>query len=212
MVEFDAYAVDCRVYGQVKLGEGRLSDELDRTPKLLIRDARLEDLSDGHVVAMPELTIEREELCAVVASGPRGDPARRLHTRTTRVEVEVGPYRISGAVHGTPASNPLGLVLRRTAWVPVTEATITYRRGADDVSVEVETLLVNRHVMRSFRAVETAPGLSRTSGHPTSPTGRSVRRQSMVLARPSPPAVGLCGGHGQSSRVAVGGSMDQPTR
>jgi hypothetical protein len=156
MVEFDAYAVDCRVYGQVELGEGRLSDELDRTPELFIRDARLEDLSDGHVVAMPELTIEREELCAVVASGPRGDPARRLHTRTTRVEVDVGPYRIRGAVHGTPASNPLGLVLRRVAWVPVTEATIRYRRGADDVSEEVGTLLVNRHVMRSFRAVEEA--------------------------------------------------------
>jgi hypothetical protein len=29
-----------------------------------------------------------------------------------------------------------------------------YRRGADDVSEEVATLLVNRQLMRSFRAVE----------------------------------------------------------
>jgi hypothetical protein len=156
MVEFDAYAVDCRVYGQIELGEGRLSDQLDHTLELLVRDVRLQDLSDGHVVGMPELTVALDELCAVVASGPRGDLARRLHTRTTRVEVEVGPYRIEGAVHDTPASNPLGLVLRRAAWVPLTEATIMYRRGADDVSEEVETLLVNRHLMRSFRAVEEA--------------------------------------------------------
>jgi len=156
MVEFDAYAVDCRVYGQIELGEGRLSDQLDHTPELLVRDARLEDLADGHVVAAPELTIEREELCAVAVSGSRGDLARRLHTWTTRVEVEVGPYRVEGRVHGTPASQPLGLVLRRGAWVPLTEATVKYRRGADDVSEEVTTLLVNRHLMCSFRAVEEA--------------------------------------------------------
>jgi hypothetical protein len=156
MVEFDAYAVDCRVYGQIELGEGRLSDQLDHTPELLVRDARLEDLADGHVVAAPELTIEREELCAVAVSGSRGDLARRLHTWTTRVEVEVGPYRVEGRVHGTPASQPLGLVLRRGAWVPLTEATVKYRRGADDVSEEVTTLLVNRHLMRSFQAVEEA--------------------------------------------------------
>ena len=154
MVELDAYAADCRVHGQVELDEGRLSDQLDRTPELYIRDARLEDLADGHMVAMPELTVARDELCAVVASGPRGEAARRLHTRTTRAEVEVGPYRIAGRVHGTPASDPLGLAMRRAAWVPLTEATVTYRCGAEDVSEEVTTILVNRLLMRSFRAVE----------------------------------------------------------
>jgi hypothetical protein len=156
MVEIDAYAADCRVYGQVELDADRLSDQLDRTLELLIQDARLQDLADGHVVAMPELTIARDELCAVVASGPRGDAARRLHTQTTRVEVEVGPYRIEGRVHGTSTSEPLGWVLRQVAWVRLTEATVMYRCGADDVSEEMATLLVNRHLMRSFRAVEEA--------------------------------------------------------
>ena len=154
MVEIDAYAADCRVHGRVEFGEGRLSDQLNETPELLIRDARLEGLADGHVVAMPELTVALDELCAVVVSGSRGDIARRLHTRTTRVEVEVGPYRVHGRVHGTSASEPLGWVLRRAAWVPLTEATVMYRRGADDVSEEVTTILVNRLLMRSFRAVE----------------------------------------------------------
>ena len=151
MVEFDAYASDCRVYGQVELGEGRLSDQINGTEELHILDARLEDLADGHIVAMPELSVGHEELCAVVATGPRGDPARRLNTRTARVEVEVGPYRVVGRVHGPPTADPFASVLRRAGWIPMTEVTVTYRRGLDDVSEKVVTLLVNRHLMRTFR-------------------------------------------------------------
>lgn len=154
MAELDAYAADCRLYGQFELVEGRLSDQLNRTPELLIRDARLEDLVDGHVVAMPELAVASDELCAVVASGPRGDAARRLHTVTARVEAEVGPYLVVGWVHGTAASEPMGSALRRGAWVALTDATVTYRFGADEVRERIETLLVNRHLMRSFRALE----------------------------------------------------------
>jgi hypothetical protein len=156
MVEIDAYAADCRVHGQVEVGEGRLSDQLNRTPDLLIRDARLEGLDDGHLVDMSEVTIARDELCAVVVSGPRGDVARRLHTRTTHVEVEVGPYLVEGRVHGTPTSEPLAVFLRQVAWVPLTEATVKYRCGAGDVSDEMATLLVNRHLVSSFRAVKEA--------------------------------------------------------
>src|ERR1035437_4832214 len=126
MVEIDAYAADCPVHGQVEVGEGRLSDQLNRTPDLLIRDARLEGLDDGQLVDMSEVTIARDELCAVVVSGPRGDVARRLHTRTTHVEVEVGPYLVEGRVHGTPASEPLADFLRQVAWVPQTEATVRW--------------------------------------------------------------------------------------
>ena len=156
MVEIDAYAADCRVHGQIEVGEGRLSDQLNRTPDLLIRDARPEGLDDGQLVDMSEVTIARDELCAVVVSGPRGDVARRLHTRTTHVEVEVGPYLVEGRVHGTPASEPLAVFLRQVAWVPLTEATVKYRCGAGDVSEEMATLLVNRHLVRSFRAVKEA--------------------------------------------------------
>ena len=154
MVEIDAYAADCRVHGQVEFGEGRVTDRLNSTPELLIRDARLEALSDGREVAMAELTIARDELCAVVVSGTRGDAARRLHTQTTRVKVEIGPYLVEGRVHGTSTAKPLGWVLRQQTWVPLTEARVTYRCGEDDVSEEMATLLVNRDRMRSFRAVE----------------------------------------------------------
>ena len=45
------------------------------------------------------------------------------------VEVELGPSRVTGAVHGRPASDPLAAVFQRAAWVPLTDATIAYRSG-----------------------------------------------------------------------------------
>lgn len=156
VIELDAYAADCRLFGLVDLGDGRLTDFLNATPELRIRDARLESLADGHVMEAPELMVARDELCAVVASGPRGDTARRLRTHTTRVVVDLGPYQIVGSVHGTPASDPLGAAFRRAAWVPLTDVTVTYRRGLDSVSDNVATMLVNRNVASSFRAVEEA--------------------------------------------------------
>jgi hypothetical protein len=157
VLDLDAYAADCRLFfGRIDLGDGRLTDRLNATPELRIEDARLESLDDGHVVETPELTVATDELCAVVASGPRGEAARRVRTHATRVAVDLGPYRVVGLVHGTPASDPLATALRRAAWLPVTDATVTYRRGPDSVSDEVATLLVNRTLASSIRAVEEA--------------------------------------------------------
>jgi hypothetical protein len=195
MVEIDAYAADCRAHGRVEFGEGRLSDQLNQSPELLIRDARLESLADGHVVAISEITIARDELCAVVVSGPRGDIARRLHTRTRLVEVEVGPYLVVGRAHGTPASEPLGIALRRQAWVPLTEATVMYRCGGSDVREEMATLLVNRDRMRSFRAIDKpsldlrwdkpqAPKDAAPAETPSTATLRKAARPRTKKARP----------------------------
>ena len=156
MLALDAYAVDCRLFGRVEAGDGRLTEFLNRAPELSIRDARLESLADGHLVEIPELTVAPDELCAVVAREPRGDAARRLRTHAIRVEVSLGPYRIVGLVHGTPASDPLALALRRAPWVPLTEASVTYRRGLDTVNDDVPTLLINRTLASLFRPVEEA--------------------------------------------------------
>ena len=154
MGEFKAYAVDCLLTGAMEFGGGRLSDQLDTVLLSPLRDARLEDLADGHVVEVPELALEPDELCAVVAQEPRGDLLRRLHTRTARVRAEAGPYQLEGTVHGTPASEPLALALRRDSWVPMTDATVMYRRGNEDASDDVEVLLVNRHLLRHFREAD----------------------------------------------------------
>jgi hypothetical protein len=180
--QFDAYATDCRLYGLVDSGESRLTDFLNANPELVVHEARLESLADGHVVDSPELTVSRDELCAVVASGPRGEAARRLRTHATRVVVDLGAYRIVGSVHGTPASDPVAIALRREAWVPLTEATVTYRRGADEVTDDVDTLLVNRPAATTFRAEEEVSVLLPWEGrrlHPTL-TARAVDLTGML--------------------------------
>ena len=154
MTVLDAYAADCRVHGEVDIGRARMTDALNASPTLLIQDARLESLSDRRIVEAPELTVAYDELCAVVASGSRGDADRRLRTHMTRVEVDLGPYHIEGAVHGTPASDPVISAFRRPHWVPLTDATVTYTAGDDSQSDKITTLIVNRDLARLFRAIE----------------------------------------------------------
>jgi len=154
MIDFEAYSGDCRLHGRLELGEGRLTDLLNTTPELHVLDARLESLADGRVVDLPEVTVGREELCAVAGGGPRGDAARRLRTHAARVVIEVGPYHVEGAVHGTPASDPLGAALRRTTWVPLTDATVRYLLGGDPVCDAMPTLIVNRDLATSLRPAE----------------------------------------------------------
>ena len=154
MIALDAYAADCRVHGQVDIGEARMTDVLNSSPELQIQDARLESLNNRRIVELPELTVEYDELCAVVAHGSRGDTERRLRTRATRVEVDLGPYHVEGAVHGTPASDPVIASFRRGAWVPLTEVTVTYQAGDDPQVDTVSTLIVNRDLATLFRAIE----------------------------------------------------------
>jgi hypothetical protein len=111
-------------------------------------------------VDLLELTLDRGELCAVLAVEPRGDLARRLRTHATRVVVELGPYHVEGAVHGTPASDPLARALRREAWVPLTDATIRYERAGAPVFEEMPTLLVNRDLATTFKQLDEAAATS----------------------------------------------------
>ena len=154
MVELEAFAGDCRVRGRIEIGDRRMTDTLNATAELVIQDARLESLDDGRVVEMPELSIDRDELYAVVAAGSRGDPGRRVRTHARRVGIEIGPYHVEGAVHGTPASDPLESALRRAPWVPLTEVTVRYERGGQAASEEIATLVVNRGFASSFQLIE----------------------------------------------------------
>lgn len=154
MTILDAYAADCRVHGEVDIGKARMTDALNASPMLHIQDARLESLSDRRVVEAPELTVAYDELCAVVANGSRGEVERRLRTRTTRVEIDMGPYHIEGAVHGTPASDPVIASFRRANWVPLTDVIVTYTAGDDSQSDAITTLVVNRDLATLFRAIE----------------------------------------------------------
>ena len=158
-VPFDAFSEDCRLAGRVEITTDRLSELLNGSAPISLTDVVVESLAGGRTVDLASLTVERDELCAVVGAGPRGDPSRRIHTRAAEVEVFVGPYRITGAVHGPPGSDPGSAGLGRRPFAALTEATITYGLGADRVSLDAPVLFVNRSLARSFRPVEVAPGV-----------------------------------------------------
>jgi hypothetical protein len=153
VIDFDAFAADCRLRGRLDLTGPRMTDLLNAAPGLTVVDARLESLEDGHEVQVPEVVVERSDLCAVAGTGPRGDESRRLHTNSVRVGIDVPPYRVEGYLHSTPASDPLGAVLRRSPWVPLTDAVIRWARGTETREERRDVLIVNREQVVSMRPI-----------------------------------------------------------
>lgn len=143
-VEFTAYSGDCRVSGTLELVGERLTDMLNGDAPLIIRDATLEAHEDGRCVSLPELELDRDDLYAVQAAGPRGLHGRRIHTVRHRILVEVGPYAVLGHLHAYPGARPLPSIARRGLMVPLSDATIGYVRGDQPYLEDVSTLLVNR--------------------------------------------------------------------
>lgn len=138
-----AWAGDCRLRGAVDLPDGRLSDLLNEGALLTFHGATLESLDDGHEVSMAELEVERRELHLVEVEGRQGDPARRLRTVSELVDLELGPYRVTGNIHRAPNAQPLAALTRWARFIPVTDATVVVMgRGGEPARMAV--VLVNR--------------------------------------------------------------------
>ena len=141
-IPFTAYADDCTVRGEIALGVDRLSDLLASTTEYEVRSAAFRALDDGHEVAADSAAILRDDLCMVVASGPRGRADRRLWTRQHPVRARVGPYTVLGYLHAPPTIDPMRTTDRR-AIVALTNCVVGYVEGQSTVWVENDTLLVN---------------------------------------------------------------------
>lgn len=154
--EFIAYAGDCRVKGFMDLDPGaRLSDALNGLEELTLRRTRLMSHADGHVLALDQVTIPRDDLFAIEAAVARGEPARRVHTVKHRVELDLGPYRVTGSLHSLPGNPPLVSIRKRAPMIPLTGATIHVPRvGGGEEAHEVGVLIVNRWLADSVRTVE----------------------------------------------------------
>jgi hypothetical protein len=142
-----AWAGDCRVRGDVDLGEGRLSDEVNEGDLLTFFGATLEALADGHELALDELEVERRELHLIEVDGRQGDPVRRLRTIAEPVRLEIGPFRVTGNLHRSPAAQPLAALSRHQRFVPVTEAYLDLLDGSRPTR-SLPVLLINRELVR----------------------------------------------------------------
>ncbi|MEW6224387.1 MAG: hypothetical protein AB1627_07130 [Chloroflexota bacterium] len=143
-VEFAGYAEDCRLFGFVRLADERMTDLLNEREELEVDSVLLVSLADGRATEAAGMAIRRDDLLAVRAAGPRGNPERRRRTRPSPVTLQAGPYVIRGYVHGPPGADPITQFRRRPPMVPLTEAWIEYVAAGEQHQARVGTIIVNR--------------------------------------------------------------------
>ena len=141
-IPFSAYAEDCTVSGELALRTDRLSDFLSATEEYEIASPSFRALDDGRTVTADSCAIVRDDLCLVLATGPRGKVERRLWTRQYPVRARVGPYLVFGYLHAPPTIDPLRHTDRRPI-VALTDCIVEYADNGQTVRLEAEAVLVN---------------------------------------------------------------------
>lgn len=141
-IAFTAYADDCAVRGEIALRTDRLSDFLASTEEFDVERADFQALEDGRVLHAETAAILRDDLCVVIASGPRGRAERRLWTRQYPVRARIGPYTVLGYLHSPPTIDPFRTTNRRPI-VALTACTLEYTEAGTTVRIESDAVLVN---------------------------------------------------------------------
>src|SRR4051794_16465241 len=203
-VEFVAYTEDRRLFGQIALTEGRLTDLLNDTPELDLVDIAIESLASGVVTDAASLVIGRDEILAVHATGPRGDPGLRTSSRSHPIVVKSGPYRIEGDLHVLPTSDPFVAMRRRPPMVPLTNGVIEYQVAGEPVTRKVETLLVNHTAMDwAVPAHDEVRVLAMPLGHDAHAKDYSGELHAEAAASPDPEASASSASAGPAERTAA---------
>lgn len=142
-VEFAAYAEDCRIFGFWRHGAERMSDALNGVEEYVLHDVLVSVLGDGRTTEAREFVVQRDELLAVRAAGPRGNAERRSRVRPSPITLQAGPYTIHGYVHAPPGADALRQIRRRKTMVPLTETWMEYTSAGQVHRARVGVLAVN---------------------------------------------------------------------
>jgi hypothetical protein len=143
-IDFMAFAADCTVAGKMTMFGERLTDFLNGQERFRVHHLECESLEDGHRAAVDSMSLERNDLLAVVATGPRGNEKQRVTLQTNRLQVSVGPYLILGRIHTKPGVDAVASVMKRDPMIPLTHATIAYEVAGSIVARDLPTIIVNR--------------------------------------------------------------------
>jgi hypothetical protein len=146
-IDFVAYSTSERLSGRVRLDSARLTDMLNSHDEYVLVDALAERLPEGGSMVVSEILVGRHELALVRAGGPRGDRARRVPTQTHRLVMRSGRYLVTGRLHSSRGQNPLAALRSRDAMVPLTDAAVLFRVGAQIVEEPASTIVVNRDLV-----------------------------------------------------------------
>jgi hypothetical protein len=143
-VPFIAYGEDCIVTGHTILDADRLTDMLNLHDEYDLADVTVERFDDGEPLDIPEISVARDEIILVQATGPRGDESRRHRTMPQHLALQMGPYKVRGFFHALPGADPVVALRRRKTMVPLTDARIQYTIRGEQRETSVDTVIVNR--------------------------------------------------------------------
>ena len=143
-VDFQAFAGDCTIAGKLTMFGDRLTDFLNGQERFRVHHVTFQSLDDGHTVSQDSISLERDDLLAVVATGPRGSERQRVRLEEARLQLSIGPYVILGRLHLPAGQDPMKNVLQREPMIPLTSATIAYSVAGAVEARDVDTVIVNR--------------------------------------------------------------------
>ncbi len=153
-VEFQGFSGDCTITGRITMFGERLTDFLNGQERFRLHKVEFTSLDDGHTVAQDSVSVERDDLLAVVGTGPRGNEKQRVELEEARMQLSIGPYIILGRLHIPPGQDPMRNVLRREPMVPFTGVTMAYSLGGTVVARDMRTIIINRHLVEWITATD----------------------------------------------------------
>jgi hypothetical protein len=158
LVPFIGYAVGRRLIGYVECENERLTDLLNRSDSIVIRDSFVENFADETIVNLGDGEVDRSILYAVEAANSRGEGARRIHTVRHRMQVQLGPYMALGLLHALPGQTGPSQAASRGPMIPLSDATLGYESRGLMAMRDVGTLIVNRDLVDWVRASDDDAG------------------------------------------------------
>lgn len=146
-VEFQAFSGDCTITGRMTMFGERLTDFLNGQERFQLHKVEFQSLDDGHTVEMDSVNLQRDDLLAVVGTGPRGNEKQRVELEEARMQLSIGPYVLLGRLHLPRGQDPMRNVLQREPMIPFTGVTMAYSVAGSLVARDLGTIIVNRHLV-----------------------------------------------------------------
>jgi hypothetical protein len=154
LLPFIGYALGRRFIGYVECEGERLTDLLNHSESIVVRETFVENFEDDTVTNLGDGDVDRSILYAVEASGTRGEATRRIATTRHRLQVQLGPYTALGVLHAMPGQMPLPYLQAGGPMIPLSDATIGFTGRGSLQMRDVGTLIINRDMLDWVRASE----------------------------------------------------------
>ncbi len=139
--------------GAISLAHSRLADLLEEGGPLDLVHAASERHEDGAIVRIGSARLPQDGISAVIATGPMGNPSRRIDTREHAARIRLDGYEVLGRLHVPTGMHPEEWANGRR-WIAVTDAVLRYTsRGSRRAQLH-PTVLVHRERIRELVPVE----------------------------------------------------------